>query len=628
MGVIIIPNQPLNLLEINELGHNDRLKLCNCMGQKYNQLATCDDESSVQVGLTESDGIELLADDSFDAPIASGTTDGTTGNDIDDSGGDFIDDGVITDMIATNETDTTYSYVDALPTATVAPITALTGGFVTGEDYSIWRWRRKLGGSFGAWSATEYLNIDNGRLTKVGNLNDTAVFEEFNIQAGVYYKITFTIENMVRTTNVAGVKIFIGGTEAIFVNSEGTKTFYYFAELPTDNEIVIQGVDATWAMTSVSIKAMTKINIGAREVGETDFVFIETSNDNIKYRQIDLDDDGLSIENTPVANAKFEWSNVKSGYTCLEGCYELCILDLPAVELVTNGHFIGSGGWTIIVKVTNPWTIGAGVLIVDGPGNTTGNLNLLENALLQKLDGLQSGVGKKYTLTLTVSNWLSGGLLFNLPNNNTTGFIFDGSANANGTHAIELDLTNEAFDETKLRFFATGTDGPFGFSDFTVDDVSILINADQVNVLNCSEPFVLKSEHTCSMLLKWTNISNAFGINYDLFTLVHSLRVLAKKWQPNYEKVDKKTDTNSLGVISSIYSRTVKKERFTLRELPEYVHDALSIGLEHDSFTVDGTTFVTEDEEYAPEWRKSSLSAPVNVELIESGQLLEKRRCQ
>ncbi len=616
MGVITIPNQPLNLLALNELGHNDQLKLCNCMGQKYYQLVTCDDESSVQVKLTESTGFELLADPGFDNALVSGTTTGTAGADLVDAGKNFILEGVLADMIVTNETDSTYSY--SLGAAvTVVAISILTGGFVTAEDYSVWRWLRKTGGSFGTWTAAEFLKIDDGKLTKVGTANDVAVKLNFDIQADTYYKITFTIENMVRTTNAAGVKIFIGGTEAIFVNSAGTKTFHYLSETPTDNEIVIQGVDATWDMTNISVKAMTRITIAAREEGETDFAVIST--DNITYRQIDVDDDGLSTQNPAVANAKFEWSSLKSGYTCLDGCYELCILDLPSEELVANGDFAnGDTGWSFGTEwtLTAAKAVGLSTVVSADPGNI-----LLGTVDLPK--------GKKYTLTFDVSAYGGGVLLVSMPTNNIT-LLFSGApfVGAAGSFTTEIDLTNEAFDETTIQFSLSGTDFGGGPGDMTLDNVSILINADEVNVLTCSEPFVLKSEHTCSMLLKWTNISNAFGINYDQFTLVHSLRVLAKKWQPTWDKIDKKTDTNSLGAISNIYSRTVKKERFTLRELPEYVHDALSIGLEHDSFTVDGTTFVTEDEEYAPEWRKSSLSAPVNVELIESGQLLEKRRCQ
>lgn len=627
MSVIPIPNQPVKMLGANETSHNDLSKHCNCLGQKFYQKVECGDTSSVQVTLGEATGLELLSDGEFDSPIVSGTTDGTNSSNIVDSGADFVDDGVRNDMIATNDTDNTYSYVNSgvLPgvTATELGITVLTGGFVSGEDYKVWRWRRKTGAGFGAaWTATQYIRIDDGLLKKVGETNDVAVFDEFDLEPEVYYKVQFTIQNLSKTDIAAGVKIFIGGTEAIFVGADGDYTFYYYAETPTSNEVVIQGVDAEWEMTNISIKKMTKLTIAARNEATGELDFIDEDAEDIEYNPIEVDEDGYSVENDPVAKASFDWSNLEEGYACPTGCYQLCLLDLPTNNIITNGEFNGDDGWTKVVVVTDPWTIDDGDLTVDGSGDTSANLHRLFNTLQDDLS-----TSKKYKMVFTVSNWVGGGLFVFLVNNNTTIQVFDGSSNADGEQEIEIDMTVEAFNETTVYLQATGTDWVNGASDFTLDNIRIYQAAETVSILNCSEPFLLSSEHPCTQLLTWTNENDAFGMKYGTFSIVHSLRIDSKQWQPIYEKIDKSIDTDSIGTIESIYSRTRKKHKLTLVEIPEYLHDAIAIGLEHDQFFIDGDRYVSEEEEYTPVWRKSSLLAPVDIEVIESGQLLEKRRC-
>jgi hypothetical protein len=623
MSITPIPNQPLKILGSGEVAHNDQL--CNCNGQQYYQKVECDDTSSVQVILQEATGLELLEDNSFDAPVVSGTTTGTNGNNIVDAGGDFIVDGVLDDMLATNDTDTTFSYVDAGIAPGIAAgelgITTLTGGFVNNEDYSVYRWRRKTGGAYGAWTGAQYMYIDNGILTKVGVANDVAVFDEFDLEQDVYYKIAFTLQNVVLDNATAGVRIYIGGTEAIYVSGDDNYVFYYYADAPTDLEVVIQGIDCSFEMTAISIKKMTKVTIAARNEATGNLDFIDEDALSVSYNPIQVDN-GYSVENDPLARAVFDWSNLQVAYTCPTGCYTLCLLDLPTNNLITNGEMNGETGWTTIVIVTDPWTFTGGVLNVNGGGDTSDNLDQLVNTLQAELE-----VGKVYTLSMTISNWVSGALLWFLPANNTAGFVFDGAANPNGDIDITLDLTAEAFNEPTIRFITTGFDAGVGAGVFTIDNMIIYGEAGTVEILNCSEPFLLSDSHPCTIKLTWTNENDAFGMAYGQFSIVHSLRVDAKQFQPIYEKIDKSIDTDSIGTIENIYSRTVKKEKLVLREQPEYVHDALSIGLEHDTFNIDGVRYVSEDEEYSPVWRKSSLLAPVTIEVIEGGQLLEKRRC-
>ena len=58
-----------------------------------------------------------------------------------------------------------------------------------------------------------------------------------------------------------------------------------------------------------------------------------------------------------------------------------------------------------------------------------------------------------------------------------------------------------------------------------------------------------------------------------------------------------------------------------IAEMPEYLHDALAIGLEHDDFYVDSEKYTNEETEYLPKWRNSSQLAPSEVVIIKDQNL-------
>lgn len=131
--------------------------------------------------------------------------------------------------------------------------------------------------------------------------------------------------------------------------------------------------------------------------------------------------------------------------------------------------------------------------------------------------------------------------------------------------------------------------------------------------------------HDCTILLDWTNNDNAFGFNFSDLEFNPKLRVKAKKWHPKYTKT-KTLFKDSVGNRTMLKSDTDKEEFLTVREQPEYIHDALAIGLEHDEFQVDGVKYSNEETEYTPAWRKSSQLAPVEIVIIKD-QDLQNNNC-
>lgn len=142
-----------------------------------------------------------------------------------------------------------------------------------------------------------------------------------------------------------------------------------------------------------------------------------------------------------------------------------------------------------------------------------------------------------------------------------------------------------------------------------------------------SECFYVKLEHDCTILVTWTNNESGFGFDYSGVEFIQSLRVPAKLWQPKYNSDIKEIYVDSKGNRQILYARVVKDQLLSVQELPEYLHDALSVGLNHDIVKLDGVEYVFEENEYSPTWRNSSNLAPVLLRAIKKKQNLINNNC-
>jgi hypothetical protein len=127
----------------------------------------------------------------------------------------------------------------------------------------------------------------------------------------------------------------------------------------------------------------------------------------------------------------------------------------------------------------------------------------------------------------------------------------------------------------------------------------------------------------CTQLLSWSNNENAYDHVYEGTNFQHEIRVRSKLWKPKYPKDKKEVFTFSNGSRKILTSRTKKEDILTIEEMPEYLHDSLSVGVEHDNFYVDGVKYINEETGYEPTWRNSSLLAPVEIELVKDEQNLQ-----
>lgn len=140
---------------------------------------------------------------------------------------------------------------------------------------------------------------------------------------------------------------------------------------------------------------------------------------------------------------------------------------------------------------------------------------------------------------------------------------------------------------------------------------------------------VVESVESCgtpTVLIRYRNDNNAFGFDYSDETFYNQMRIPGKVWKPSYPKT-KEIQKHSSGRRTLYYSDVDKKFVLNTGYLPEEIHDALSIALEHSTLLIDGVELVCSSEEYEPEWTKNNALAPVEVELFAQRTRMVNTKC-
>lgn len=124
-----------------------------------------------------------------------------------------------------------------------------------------------------------------------------------------------------------------------------------------------------------------------------------------------------------------------------------------------------------------------------------------------------------------------------------------------------------------------------------------------------------------TVLIKYRNPNNAFGFDYTSagFTetdgFYNQVRIDGKLWKPNYPRTQE-TQKASTGYRTKYYADIDKVQTLTTGLLPEFIHDALSDAVDHETLIIEDQYFVNKSEEYSPNWDKSTDLASVELELF------------
>jgi len=216
-------------------------------------------------------------------------------------------------------------------------------------------------------------------------------------------------------------------------------------------------------------------------------------------------------------------------------------------------------------------------------------------------------VGKKYLIRFTFTR--TAGTLTLTANGGTVNTYA-----ASGTYEELVDITSS----DELHFTGGVTmDGILTaieiYEYITVEEAlneGVITSSDQF----CSEPFNVKTTHPCTKIIRWRNDENAFGFEYvNFLTYYHYFRMNCKLGRPTYP-VEQSNHEDSSAHNRILRAQVDKTLEMWTEHLPEYVHDAISMGIKHDDFEIldedrsaSYVAYVSDPEDYEPNWEDDEL---------------------
>jgi hypothetical protein len=447
------------------------------------------------------------------------------------------------------------------------------------------------------------------------------------LRASTYYKLIFSVSSY---SNSQTMLVSLTGDVVKTINTNGTYTVYWFTDSTLTNKILkfTPHTSTTLNIDDVQLYEMSTVVYGIKDLNDQ-VVKTVSNGTGVTYYQT-------------TASIEVDWSDVE------EGCYRLFLIDnsnnlftpgddgtfedtsdpggtppsdwsisigTGASTLQRSSNFAHSGTYSLIsplaasfsTGVTTLWETSGGIAvqansdyIIEGYVLNGGSAAAYEGARIYFLPttaGTTSNAGgidsNVYVLSSTTGVWNYVRVLFNSGDNTS------------------IDI------KAIINFRSAKTGG----GSIYIDDVTI-----RGPIETESECFTL-GEFSCTKLLSWSNNENAYGHTFEGTVFQHELRVNSKLWKPKYPKDRKEVFVDSVGHRTILTSRTKKEQILTIQHLPEYLHDALSIGVEHDNFYIDGEKYINEENDYSPSWRSSSLTAPVEVTVVKDNQDLSNSYC-
>ena len=394
----------------------------------------------------------------------------------------------------------------------------------------------------------------------VSSLRQASIFTINN-----YYKIEFTVSDQTAVSFELGVSNSGTGGFIGIVTANGSYTFYYVA--PVSGGIrFLGGPTFDGAISNVRVVQLamaTDYSVAIYNV-ETG-VFI----DNVPALAITG-----STENN-VITVDFNWAE---DVTVTNGCRELQIGLLGGAAgqpgNIFEDTFETNQGWTIIGNVNIAVGLPAACFFFAGDF-----INAIAIATLE--------VGVEYTITYDVVNYMSGNVVVK------AGGTLGTTRSGNGTFTETLICT---------------VNGSLSFSFFPVAGAGILcidnIIVSKGGFDGKSECFDLQTSHDCTFLWVWSNENRWGSYDYSIITggsitnFQHKLRVTCNFRGTKYPS-DRNIGEDSAGVKSMDYSNMRKIKLLDIRSAPDYIHDAIAAFWMHDNRTINGTSYIMDDE-YEP----------------------------
>lgn len=235
--------------------------------------------------------------------------------------------------------------------------------------------------------------------------------------------------------------------------------------------------------------------------------------------------------------------------------------------------------------------------------------------------------GKCYTVCFIVSSYAGAPVEIWLGENSGSGFQLI-SVSANGNYCADVDYPASGGEDFTYLFVVDN-----GATDSLISNLSIKLDTECPEQI-CSECFNKDDcNEPCELpLLEWWNDDNGFGFEYENMFLRHSLYVTGGLRAIKGGYPEDETFTFSNGETKRLYAQVRQSMDLYIHDIPQYLHEAIMVGLMHDHFqiTVNGKTteFIKSQGDYSPDYDiPESLFAGIIIPLYEKNQNLFNFNC-
>lgn len=438
-----------------------------------------------------------------------------------------------------------------------------------------------------AWSITSNVACSLGAYA-------SAIENATELDSTKYYRVSITVDSVTS----GSFDVYLGSTYLGNFSQAGSYTWYGF---PTPylarHTVRVLPVNATDVCCMSAMEAYVYLTNFIFAIYDSEDNYVDEISYSANPEYFTFVQDSLTVT--------INWSELGIS----NGCYYLCLLDpcdntngqnYPAQ--ITNGTFTGSAtGWTL----ASAWTYGSNAVSAVYSGTPANNVIT------------QSNVFTNYTTTYSVTVVLTAhtgnvSLYF--------GTAYVGNCTGVGTFVItgipvgNLDL--------QMRI----TSGTATVTSVTANEVSTAnytCNATS-NIFKLGD-YISGCPNT--ILINACNDDDGLGFIFNGSSFSPRLRLEGQLQQAKYQ-AERVTEEDSYGTKKIIYYRRRKQKSLVADLLPEYIHDFLSTLIGYDKFYIDGTQYISDDDEYNVTYHSTQTNVgSVSMLVSEQTQLIRNINC-
>lgn len=412
------------------------------------------------------------------------------------------------------------------------------------------------------------------------------------------------------------IEIYIGDVLVLKATGRAehnqTVRSYKYVTGASDKQVDVKAY-GSFSIDNLVIKKMSEVQYDIRDCDTEQVLYSSETATYFDTGTVQLKAEAFSTENdVGIATISIDWT--ATGLSA--GCYCLCVKDKGKIEFerIRNGTFATATLWTITNTGSFGWGISGGQ--ATHTGEAAGGEDYIDQALSETLNpdltykitlNAFLGVNPEDDLKVYIDSAESGaGFLLSTIPDSTSGTV---------------TITFTGYSVTKIKF------GMLKDGDGYIDNVSLQLDESSY-ACDCNSRCIslrndwgaiIAGRKMCDYIVEGTNTHDAFGFNFDSFTLKG--RVFGIIRNAKFANLGSVFYKDLSGAKSLQYTEVEKTSEFQIFPVPEYVHDWLSVALSCDTvnITVNGITKqYNKMSDYIPDWSKSSADAPCIVEIQEA----------